>query len=152
MVSITDSAGVTRISKVDPNDGKNTRDTKTFLMLSGVNHNLFGERDPKQYGATTLAQIEENLTRIGKELGVKIVCAQTNHEGEMVDLLQYARCLGGVIMNREYFIKSLKNKLIFFSFDLSTFTTLSFSFFFGLFILFFLMDSGSLCSLLYSSS
>lgn len=101
MVSITDSAGVTRLSKVDPNGGNETRDTKTFLMLSGVNHNLFGTRDPKQYGTTTLAQIEENLTRVGKELGVKIVCAQTNHEGEMVDLLHYARCLGGVIMNRK---------------------------------------------------
>ena len=43
-----DARGVTRLSKVDPADGKNPRDTKTFLLLSGPNHNLFGERDPKQ--------------------------------------------------------------------------------------------------------
>lgn len=47
-VSTMDARGVTRLSKVDPADGKNPRDTKTFLLLSGPNHNLFGERDPKQ--------------------------------------------------------------------------------------------------------
>nr|CRX79223.1 hypothetical protein ls5931a1_00030 [Leucosporidium scottii] len=96
----TDSNGVTRISKVDPNEGgTKPRDPKTYLLLSGVNHNLFGTRDPKAYGTTTLAQIEERVTKLGKELGVNIVCAQTNYEGEMCELIHYARCLGGVIMN-----------------------------------------------------
>ncbi len=31
---------------------------KTFLMLHGINHNMFGKRDPKQYGTITLAQID----------------------------------------------------------------------------------------------
>ena len=40
---------MTRLSNVDPADGKNNpKDSKTFLLLSGPNHNLFGERDPKQ--------------------------------------------------------------------------------------------------------
>ena len=34
---------------------------QTFLMLHGVNHNMFGKRDPKQYGTITLAQIDEQL-------------------------------------------------------------------------------------------
>ncbi|KAL8291279.1 hypothetical protein RQP46_002257 [Phenoliferia psychrophenolica] len=100
MVSTTDAHGVTRLSQVDPSDGKTLpRDPKTFLLLSGPNHNLFGERDPKQYGTTTLAEIEENLTKVALSLGVKLVCAQTNMEGEMINLLHYARCLGGVVMN-----------------------------------------------------
>lgn len=40
---------MTRLSKVDPAEGSNPRDTKTFLLLSGPNHNLFGSRDPKAY-------------------------------------------------------------------------------------------------------
>jgi 3-dehydroquinate dehydratase-2 len=28
---------------------------KKMLMLHGINHNMFGKRDPKQYGTVTLA-------------------------------------------------------------------------------------------------
>jgi len=56
---------------------------KTFLMLHGINHNMFGKRDPKQYGTTTLQQIDEQLTTLGKELGVKLESYQTNSEGDM---------------------------------------------------------------------
>ncbi|BGO95314.1 hypothetical protein NBRC10512v2_007116 [Rhodotorula toruloides] len=116
----TTSAGVRRITKVDPSEALDKpNDPKTFLLLSGVNHALFGKRDAKQfcppslrssslrelmgwenrYGTTTLAQIEERVTQLGKELGVEIVCAQTDYEGEMCQLIHYSRCLGGVIMN-----------------------------------------------------
>ena len=44
---------------------------QTFLMLHGVNHNMFGKRDPKQYGTITLAQIDAQITAVAKELGVK---------------------------------------------------------------------------------
>ena len=90
---------MTRISKVDPNEGgTRARDTKTFLLLSGVNHNLFGTRDPAQYGSFTLAQIEEQLTKVGEELGVKIICAQTNYEGEMCELV--SRFRSGAVRKR----------------------------------------------------
>ncbi|GEM11410.1 3-dehydroquinate dehydratase [Rhodotorula toruloides] len=86
------STGVRRITKVDPSDALDKpNDPKTFLLLSGVNHAL--------YGTTTLAQIEERVTELGKELGVEVVCAQTDYEGEMCQLIHYSRCLGGVIMN-----------------------------------------------------
>ncbi|SDA05387.1 BZ3501_MvSof-1269-A2-R1_Chr12-1g03371 [Microbotryum saponariae] len=84
--TIVDDKGVSRITKVDANAYKTQpRDIKTFLLLSGPNLNLFGTRDPKQYGTMTLADIEERVTKFGDELGVKIV--------------HYARCLGGVVMN-----------------------------------------------------
>ena len=55
------------------------------LMLHGINHNMFGKRDPKQYGTTTLAEIDDKLRALGQELGVEIESFQTNHEGEMVE-------------------------------------------------------------------
>ena len=39
-----------------------------ILMLHGINHNMFGKRDPKQYGTITLAQIDAQLQSLGKEL------------------------------------------------------------------------------------
>jgi 3-dehydroquinate dehydratase II len=56
---------------------------KTFLMLHGINHNMFGKRDPKQYGTITLAQIDDKLKALAKELGVKVESYQTNSEADM---------------------------------------------------------------------
>ena len=57
---------------------------KTILVLNGINLNMFGKRDPAQYGTATLAEIDAALVALGAELGVQVVCFQTNHEGEMV--------------------------------------------------------------------
>jgi 3-dehydroquinate dehydratase II len=56
---------------------------KTILTLHGVNLNMFGKRDPAQYGTVTLAEIDGQLQALGRELGVEVVCFQTNNEGEM---------------------------------------------------------------------
>lgn len=56
-----------------------------ILILHGVNLNMFGRRDPAQYGNATLAQIDSGLEALGRELGVTVECFQTNHEGEMVE-------------------------------------------------------------------
>ncbi|MHB1249833.1 MAG: type II 3-dehydroquinate dehydratase, partial [Polaromonas sp.] len=41
-----------------------------ILMLHGINHNMFGKRDPRQYGTITLDEINASLTALGAELGV----------------------------------------------------------------------------------
>ena len=61
-----------------------------ILMLHGVNHNMFGKRDPAQYGTITLAEINERLQTLGAELGAQVVCFQTNHEGEMCERIHQA--------------------------------------------------------------
>lgn len=61
-----------------------------ILTLHGVNLNMFGKRDPKQYGTATLAQIDEQLAALGKELGVEVECYQTNIEGEMCSKIHQA--------------------------------------------------------------
>ncbi len=60
------------------------------LMLHGINHNMFGKRDPKQYGTVTLEQIDAQLRAVGTELGVEVQSYQTNHEGDMVERIHLA--------------------------------------------------------------
>ena len=54
-------------------------------MLHGINHDMFGKRDPVQYGTITLDEINANLQKLGAELGAQVVCFQTNHEGDMCE-------------------------------------------------------------------
>jgi 3-dehydroquinate dehydratase-2 len=61
-----------------------------ILMLHGINHNMFGKRDPEQYGTITLAQIDERLRALGAELGVEVESFQTNCEGAMCDRIHQA--------------------------------------------------------------
>ena len=61
-----------------------------ILVLHGVNLNMFGKRDPSQYGTATLADIDAALKKLAKELDVTVECFQTNHEGEMVERIHKA--------------------------------------------------------------
>jgi 3-dehydroquinate dehydratase-2 len=54
-------------------------------MLHGINHNMFGKRDPAQYGTITLDEINANLVTLGQQLGAEIEAFQTNHEGAMCE-------------------------------------------------------------------
>lgn len=72
-----------------------------IMMLHGVNHNMFGKRDPKQYGTITLDQINEMIDKKAAELGVTVTKYQTNHEGEMVEKIHeaYREGYDGVCIN-----------------------------------------------------
>ena len=74
---------------------------KEFLMLHGVNHNMFGKREPKYYGTITLAEIDRRLADVGKELGVEVDSFQTNQEGAMCERIHQAflEKIDGVIIN-----------------------------------------------------
>ena len=56
-----------------------------ILVLHGVNLNMFGRRDPAQYGTATLADIDAALAALAAELGVGLATFQTNYEGAMVE-------------------------------------------------------------------
>jgi len=59
-----------------------------ILILHGPNLNLFGRREPHIYGTMTLAEINQRLEALAKELKVELVVVQSNHEGVLVDTLQ----------------------------------------------------------------
>jgi 3-dehydroquinate dehydratase-2 len=64
------------------------------LVLNGINLNMFGKRDPAQYGTATLAEIDARLLALGGELGVEVECFQTNHEGAMAERIHQAHAEG----------------------------------------------------------
>jgi 3-dehydroquinate dehydratase II len=57
------------------------------LILHGPNLNLFGRREPHIYGTMTLAEINQRLETLAKELKAELVVVQSNHEGVLVDTL-----------------------------------------------------------------
>ncbi len=70
------------------------------LVLNGPNLNLLGEREPEVYGHQTLQELEEEIRRRAEQIGVEILCRQSNHEGELVDILQrFRHWADGVIFN-----------------------------------------------------
>lgn len=63
---------------------------KKILVLNGINLNMCGQRDPAQYGTTTLAEIDARLQRLAQELKVSVESFQTNHEGAMCERIHQA--------------------------------------------------------------
>ena len=61
-----------------------------ILVLNGINLNMFGKRDPTQYGTITLDEINSQVKQLGVELGAEVETFQTNHEGEMCERIHKA--------------------------------------------------------------
>ena len=73
---------------------------RSILILNGPNLNLLGTRQPKVYGTTTLADIEEMCRTYAQAIDVTVVFDQSNHEGDLVDALHAAKGThDGVILN-----------------------------------------------------
>lgn len=72
----------------------------SILILNGPNLNLLGTRQPEVYGTTTLAMIDETCRSKGAELGFRITCLQSNHEGALIDAIHDARDKqDGIVLN-----------------------------------------------------
>jgi 3-dehydroquinate dehydratase-2 len=61
-----------------------------ILCLNGINLNMFGKRDPAQYGTITLAEIDAQVKQLGNDLGAQVECFQTNFEGAMAEKIHQA--------------------------------------------------------------
>ena len=71
-----------------------------IIIINGPNLNLLGEREQSQYGSTTFNELKENCLKKGEEIGLKVEFAQSNIEGELVNIIQAARSqYDGIIIN-----------------------------------------------------
>ncbi len=59
-------------------------------VLNGPNLNLLGEREPQIYGRATLADVEKLCRATAERHGLLVEFRQSNHEGEIVNLIQEA--------------------------------------------------------------
>jgi 3-dehydroquinate dehydratase-2 len=64
---------------------------KKILVIHGPNLNLLGTREVDVYGTTTLHEINKELRDLARRKRVALEIVQSNHEGEIVELIGRAR-------------------------------------------------------------
>ena len=75
-----------------------------IIIINGPNINLLGEREQSQYGSITLEELKKNCLDKSKDLGLTLEFAQSNIEGELVNIIQDARKkFDGIIINAAAF-------------------------------------------------
>ena len=88
----------------------------SFLILNGHNINMLGRRDTSIYGSKTLDEVNQEISRVAKELGVEVFFYQSNLEGELVDCIQeHWGKIQGIVLNPgalTHYGLSLKDALI----------------------------------------
>jgi 3-dehydroquinate dehydratase-2 len=73
---------------------------KKILVVHGPNLNMLGKREPQLYGHQSLAEIDDQLTKLGTKLELDVKTFQSNHEGVIVDAIQQAMgAYHGIIIN-----------------------------------------------------
>jgi 3-dehydroquinate dehydratase II len=71
-----------------------------ILVLHGPNLNLLGRREPHIYGKLSLADVNDKLQALARELKVELITLQSNHEGALVDALhKHIEDAAGAILN-----------------------------------------------------
>ena len=71
-----------------------------FLVINGPNLNMLGIREPDIYGKQNFAALEEFIKSSAGELGLQVSLFQSNHEGEIVDVIQSAYgVFDGIVIN-----------------------------------------------------
>ena len=71
-----------------------------IIVVNGPNLNLLGEREQSQYGSTSFKELKENCLKKSNEIGIELEFAQSNIEGELVNLIQESRKkYDGMIIN-----------------------------------------------------
>ncbi|RPF91296.1 MAG: type II 3-dehydroquinate dehydratase [Rhizobiales bacterium TMED168] len=73
---------------------------KLIYILNGPNLNLLGEREPEIYGSSSIDDIKNLTEEFVKSKSVEIIFKQSNHEGELIELIHDARKKShGLIIN-----------------------------------------------------
>ena len=73
---------------------------KVIHILNGPNLNLLGEREPEIYGSESIDDIQKLTEDFAKSKNAEIIFKQTNHEGELIEMIQDTRKKSdGLIIN-----------------------------------------------------
>lgn len=71
-----------------------------ILVINGPNLNMLGIREPGIYGKSTYADLCRLLEQAAKDLGMEVEIYQSNHEGDLVDKIQWAYGkIDGIVIN-----------------------------------------------------
>jgi|TARA_B100000767_G_C19673311_1_gene496218 3-dehydroquinate dehydratase-2 len=71
-----------------------------IIVINGPNLNLLGEREKEKYGTNTIEKLEADCLKFAKNIDLKVTFAQSNVEGEIVNLIQDSRSkYDGLIIN-----------------------------------------------------
>ena len=70
-----------------------------ILVINGPNLNLLGRRENDIYGTMTLDDINASIENLAKELNVEVTISQSNHEGEIVDMIHNAKDYAALVIN-----------------------------------------------------
>ena len=71
-----------------------------ILVINGPNLNMLGIREPEIYGKQDFKALEAYIKSSAEELGHKVTLFQSNHEGEIVDVIQSAyKVFDGIVIN-----------------------------------------------------
>ena len=71
-----------------------------ILVINGPNLNMLGVREPGIYGKSSFADLLSLLEDTAQELGIAVEQYQSNHEGDLVDKIQWAYGkVDGIVIN-----------------------------------------------------
>ena len=75
-----------------------------IIIINGPNINLLGEREQSQYGSINFDQLNDICKKKSIEVGLKVEFAQSNIEGDLVNIIQDSRKnFDGIIINAAAF-------------------------------------------------
>lgn len=71
-----------------------------LAVVNGPNLNLLGTREPAIYGRETLAEVEDSLSSVARDLNVQVEFLQRNSEGDLIDFIHgLAGRVDGAVVN-----------------------------------------------------
>ena len=71
-----------------------------ILVINGPNLNMLGIREPDIYGKETYVTLIKKIEEYAERKGVAVKCYQSNHEGDLVDNIQFAYgVFDGIVIN-----------------------------------------------------
>ncbi len=72
-----------------------------IMVINGPNLNMLGIREPSVYGKRDYNTLVELIEKHAREKKIECVCKQSNHEGEIIDIIQscYFDGYDGIVIN-----------------------------------------------------